>query len=104
MFAEQATLGSRFLIRSVRISTKHVRPGPWHPLMESEMRKYLIAAVLVVSTTAPAFANSIYVMLDMRNQKCITSELHSMKHFKMLGKYPTLGEAETAMHTMTQCK
>jgi hypothetical protein len=28
----------------------------------------------------------------------------NMKKYKMLGKYPTQGEAETAMHTMTECK
>ena len=27
-----------------------------------------------------------------------------MNNYKMLGKYPTHGEAETAMHTMTECK
>ena len=68
------------------------------------MKKYLIAAALLVGFATPALADSVYVMLDMTNHKCITSKSHSMKHFKMLGKYPTLGEAETAMHTMTQCK
>jgi hypothetical protein len=27
-----------------------------------------------------------------------------MQHFKMMGKFPSLGEAQTAMHTMTECK
>jgi len=45
-------------------------------------------------------------MLDMTTKKCTTMRVlpKDMKHFKMLGKYPTLGEAETAMHTMTECK
>ena len=68
------------------------------------MQKYLIAAALIVGFVTPALADTVYVMLDTTNQKCITTKAHHMKHFKMLGKYPTLGEAETAMHTMTQCK
>ena len=68
------------------------------------MKKYLVAAALVVSFASPALADSVYVMLDMSNHRCITTKSHHMKHFKMLGKYPTLGEAETAMHTMTECK
>ena len=71
---------------------------------EYPMKKYLIAAALLVGFSTPALADAFYVMLDMTNHKCITSKSHNMKHFKMLGKYPTLGEAETAMHTMTQCK
>ena len=71
---------------------------------ESPMKKYLIAAAMLVGFATPALADAVYVMLDMTNHKCITSKSHNMKHFKMLGKYPTLGEAETAMHTMTQCK
>ena len=54
------------------------------------MKKYLVAAVLI-----GAFA-----------KKCVTmkSDPKDQKKFKMLGKYPTLGEAETAMLTMTECK
>lgn len=45
-------------------------------------------------------------MYDMTAKKCVTMKTHpaDMKKFKMLGKYPTLGEAKTAMHTMTECK
>ncbi len=45
-------------------------------------------------------------MLDLTTKKCVTmaSDPGDTKKFKMLGKYPTLGEAETAMHTMTDCK
>jgi hypothetical protein len=71
---------------------------------EINMKKYLIAAALLVGFVTPALADAFYVMLDMTNQKCITTKSHSMKHFKMMGKFPTLGEAQTAMHTMTECK
>ncbi len=70
------------------------------------MKKYLIAAALIVGTALPAFAGEIFVMYDMAMKKCMTMKTDpgDMKKYKMLGKYPTLGEAETAMHTMTECK
>ena len=70
------------------------------------MRKYLIAATLIVAFATPALAAEVFVMLDLTAKKCVTmaSDPGDTKKFKMLGKYPTLGEAETAMHTMTECK
>ena len=70
------------------------------------MKKYLVAAVLIVSFSAPALADEVYVMLEMSSKKCVTMKAmpSDMTKYKMLGKYPTLGEAETAMHTMTECK
>ncbi|MBM3543202.1 MAG: hypothetical protein FJX44_01655 [Alphaproteobacteria bacterium] len=70
------------------------------------MRKYLIAAALIGVFAGPALAAEYYIMYDMTAKKCVTMKTHpaDMKKFKMLGKYPTLGEAETAMHTMTECK
>ena len=70
------------------------------------MKKYFIAAALIVGFTTPALADEIFVMLDMSTKKCVTMKAmpSDMTHYKMLGKYPTLGEAETAMHTMTECK
>ena len=68
------------------------------------MKKYLIAGVILVGFVTPAFADAFYVMLDMTNHKYITTKAHSMKHVKILDKLPTLGEAQTAMHAMTECK
>jgi hypothetical protein len=70
------------------------------------MKKYLIAATLIVAFATPALADEFYVMLEMSNKKCTTMKAlpENMKKYKMLGKYPTQGEAETAMHTMTECK
>jgi len=70
------------------------------------MRKYLIAVTLIAGFSTPALADEIFVMLDMTTKKCVTMKAQpsDMTKFKMLGKYPTLGEAETAMHTMTECK
>ena len=70
------------------------------------MRKYLIAATLIVAFATPALADEVFVMLEMSTKKCVTMATMpaDMKKYKMLGKYPTLGEAEAAMHTMTECK
>jgi len=69
------------------------------------MKKYLIAATLIVSFATPALADAIYVMLNPTNNKCITTKSPKRMHgYKMMGKYPTLGEAQAAMHRMTACK
>jgi hypothetical protein len=70
------------------------------------MRKYLAAAVLLAAFTGPALADEVFVMLDMTTKKCVTmkTDPKDQKKYKMLGKYPTPGEAETAMLTMTECK
>ena len=45
-------------------------------------------------------------MLEMSSKKCVTMQAKpsDMSKYKMLGEYPTLGEAKTAMLTMTECK
>jgi hypothetical protein len=70
------------------------------------MKKYLIAASLIVAFATPALAGEFFVMYEMSTKKCTTMNAmpSDMKKYKMLGKYPTQGEAETAMHTMTECK
>lgn len=70
------------------------------------MKKYFIAAALIVGFAAPAFADEVYVMLDMTTKKCVTMKAkpEDMKNYKLLGTYPTLGGANTAMVTMTECK
>jgi hypothetical protein len=69
------------------------------------MKKYLVAAILIVSFATPALADAIYVMLNPTSHKCITTKSPRRMHgYKMMGKYPTLGEAQSAMHRMTVCK
>ena len=36
------------------------------------MKKYLVAAVLIVGFLTPALADEFYVMLEMSNKKCVT--------------------------------
>ena len=64
------------------------------------MKNYLVAAALIAAFATPAFAAEVFVMLDMTTKKCVTmaSDPGDTKKFKMLGRYPRLGEAETVMH------
>jgi len=69
------------------------------------VKKCLIAAALIVGFATPALADAVYVMLNPTNHKCITTRSPGHMHgYKMMGKFPTLGEAQTAMHTMTSCQ
>jgi hypothetical protein len=83
-----------------------VEPGEGSRFRRHHMKKYLLAAVLIGALAGPALADEVFVMLDMTTKKCVTmkTDPKDQKKFKMLGKYPTLGEAEAAMHTMTECK
>jgi hypothetical protein len=73
---------------------------------ENTMKRLLIATTLIAAFATPVFAAEFYVMYEMDSKKCVTMKTmpSDMKKYKMLGKYPTQGEAETAMHTMTECK
>jgi len=73
------------------------------------MRKYLIAAALIVTFSAPAFAvETFYIMFDnsMKGQKGACSILTTKPtdaKYKMMGEYKSKAEAETAMHSMKDC-
>jgi hypothetical protein len=69
------------------------------------MRKYLIAAALVVAFAGPAFAEEFYVAVDLASGRCVmmSGKEPDAKHFKMMGKYATMEEAHTAMGTMRDC-
>ena len=50
------------------------------------MKKYLVAAVLVVSFAAPALAEEIYVVFDPASHKC--EAMHNIPEgMKSMGKY-----------------
>ena len=73
------------------------------------MKQYLIAAMLVVSFSAPAFAvETFYIMFDntMKGQKhaCkIMTSQPANKKYKMMGKYSSKAAAKSAMHSMAVC-
>jgi len=70
------------------------------------MQKYLIAAVLVVSFTAPVLAVEIfYVIFDNTMNGCtiVTTEPTDKARYKILGKYTSNAEAEKAIASMKEC-
>jgi hypothetical protein len=69
------------------------------------MHKYLIAAALVIGFVTPALAEDFYVAVDLASGKCMMmNAAPDAKKFKMMGKFGTKAEAETAMHGMKECK
>jgi hypothetical protein len=73
------------------------------------MRKYVLAAALVLGFVTPTFAvETFYIMFDnsMKGQpgacQIMTSKPSGSK-YKMMGEYKSKGEAETAMHSMKEC-
>jgi len=70
------------------------------------MKKYLIAAVLIASFSAPALAlGTFYIMFDTTTKHCfmMTSLPHGKSHYKMMGKYSSKDAAHAAMAGMKQC-
>ena len=55
------------------------------------MKKYVVAAILVVSFAAPAFAEEIYVVFDPASHKC--EAMHNIPQgMKSMGKYGSMDE------------
>ena len=47
------------------------------------MKKYFIAAALIVAFATPALADEIFVMLDMSTKKCVTMATNSQRYEKV---------------------
>jgi hypothetical protein len=70
------------------------------------MKKYLIAAALIISFSAPVLAvETNFVMFDNTMKGCtiMTTEPTDKARYKMMGKYNSKAEAETAMKSMKEC-
>ena len=70
------------------------------------MKKYLVAAVLIASFSAPVLAvETSFIMFDNTMKGCtiMTTEPTDKVRYKMMGKYNSKAEAETAMHAMKEC-
>ena len=70
------------------------------------MKKYLVAAVLIVSFSAPVLAvETFYIMFDNTMKGCsiMTTEPTDKARYKMMGKYDSEGAATTAMSSMKEC-
>jgi hypothetical protein len=72
------------------------------------MRKYIVAAVLIGSFVAPAFAQPAtgpwFVGLDTATGKCSVVSGTMPANMKMMGEFKTKEEADKAMAGMKECK
>ena len=72
------------------------------------MKKYVLAAVLIGSFVAPAFAQPDtgpwFVGLDNATGKCSVVSGTMPEGMKMMGQYKTKDEADKAMAGMKECK
>jgi len=69
------------------------------------MKKYLVAAALIVAFATPALAADYYVALKVGGGGCevMTTEPTDAKTHKMMGKYSSEAAAKAAMATMKEC-
>lgn len=73
------------------------------------MKKYLLAATLIVGFSTPVFAvETFYIMFDnsMKGQKGACSVMtakSSDAKYKMMGEYKSQADADAAMKTMKEC-
>jgi hypothetical protein len=70
------------------------------------MQKHLMAAVLVVSFTAPVLAaETFYVIFDNTLKGCtiVTTEPTEKARYKILGRYDSNAKAEKAIASMKEC-
>ena len=73
------------------------------------MRKYIIAAALIVGFSVPAIAvETFYIMFDnsMKGQKGACSVMTAKStdaKYKMMGEYKSQADADAAMKTMKEC-
>jgi opacity protein-like surface antigen len=70
------------------------------------MKKYLVAAALIVAFATPALAADYYVALRIGGGGCevMSTEATDTKKYKMMGKYSSEAQAKAAMATLKECK
>ena len=68
------------------------------------MKKYIVAAALIVAFVTPAFAEEIYVAFDPASHKCTMMHSQPASPMKSMGKFKTEAEAKTAMASMKDCE
>jgi hypothetical protein len=74
-----------------------------HP-RRSLMKKYLVAAALIISFAAPAFAEEIYVAFDPASHKCTMMHSQPTAPMKSMGSFKSEAEAKAAMGKMKECE
>jgi hypothetical protein len=70
------------------------------------MKKYLVAAALIVAFATPTLAADYYVALRIGGGGCevMSTEPTDTKKYKMMGKYSSEAQAKAAMATLKECK
>jgi len=70
------------------------------------MKRYLLAATLIVAFTVPASAATFYVMFNKHTKQCSISKTPptETEKFSMMGQYGSEANAKMAMAGMTHCK
>jgi hypothetical protein len=69
------------------------------------MRKYLIAAALIVAFATPALAEDYYVALKLGGGGCVIMDHKpGTKKFKIMGTFSSRSMAKKAMHEMSECQ
>ena len=70
------------------------------------MKKYLVAAALIVAFATPALAADYYVALRIGGGGCevMSTEPTDTKKYKMMGKYSSEAQAKAPMATLKECK
>jgi hypothetical protein len=73
---------------------------------ELAMKRYVVAATLIIAFAAPALAADYYVALRVGGGGCevMTTEPTDTKKYKMMGKYSSEADAKAAMAKMAECK
>ena len=70
------------------------------------MKKYLLAAILIVAFAVPASAGAFYVMYDKVTRTCLISKSvpSTSERFSMMGIYGSEYMAQRAMAGMMKCR
>ena len=69
------------------------------------MKKYLLAATLIVAFAVPASAAQFYVMYDKKTKTCsVSTAPTTSERFSMMGIYGSEYKARSAMKGMMKCR
>jgi hypothetical protein len=71
---------------------------------ENVMKKYLVAAGLIVAFTSPALAADYYVALKIGGGGCVIMDHKPGPKYKNMGSFSSRSMAKKAMSEMSDCK
>jgi hypothetical protein len=68
------------------------------------MKKYIVAAFLIVAFATPALAEQFYVAFDPASHKCTMMHSQPAAPMKSMGAFKSEAEAQKAMASMKECQ